>query len=371
MRLRRLSNRPNRPAPQPNGSSGSRWFLNARRLLLRAFFIVEYQVIDRRISVAPMMDWTDRHCRVFHRMLSERALLYTEMVTAAAVVHGDREKLLGFSDVEQPVAVQLGGSDPALLAEAVQACEDFGYREINLNVGCPSDRVQSGAFGACLMRDPDLVARCVEKMKNASQNAEITVKCRIGVDDQNPEFALRDFIRTVSGVGVRSFTIHARKAWLDGLSPKENRTVPPLNYPLSLAIKEENKGLEVVLNGGIETIDQARAHLDSGFDGVMIGRAAYHDPGNVTAEMDGLFGEAPKRDLRKIIAQMADYADEQAVRGVPFKSISRHMLGLFTGMKGAKAWRRHISENAHLPGATPQVLLDAMALVDLPELVSA
>ncbi len=328
-------------------------------------------MICRRISVAPMMDWTDRHCRVFHRMLSERALLYTEMVTAAAIVHGDQEKLLGFSDVEQPVAVQLGGSDPALLAEAVRACEGFGYPEINLNVGCPSDRVQSGAFGACLMRDPDLVARCVDAMRNTAQSSEITVKCRIGVDDQDPEVALRDFIRTVSGVGVRSFTIHARKAWLDGLSPKENRTVPPLDYLLALAIKEENQELEVVVNGGIETIEQARAHLDNGFDGVMIGRAAYHDPGNVTAEMDGLFGDAPKRDLRKIVAQMADYAEEQAVRGVPFKAVSRHMLGLFTGMKGAKAWRRHISENAHLPGASPQVLLDAMTFVDLPELVSA
>lgn len=345
--------------------------LKRPKVVLRAFFIVEYQVLDRRISVAPMMDWTDRHCRVFHRMLSQRALLYTEMVTAAAVVHGDREKLLGFSEVEQPVAVQLGGSDPALLAEAVRACEDFGYREINLNVGCPSDRVQSGAFGACLMRDPDLVARCVEAMRNESQHAEITVKCRIGVDDQNPEVSLRDFIRTVSGVGVRSFTIHARKAWLDGLSPKENRTIPPLDYPLALAIKEENQDLEVVLNGGIETIEQAKTHLESGFDGVMIGRAAYHDPGKTVAAMDSLFGGDVTTDIRKIIVQMADYAEEQAMRGVPFKAISRHMLGLFTGLKGAKAWRRHISENAHLPGASPQILLDAMAYVDLPELVSA
>jgi len=317
-----------------------------------------------------MMDWTDRHCRVFHRMLSQRALLYTEMVTAAAVVHGDREKLLGFSDVEQPVAVQLGGSDPALLAEAVRACEEFGYPEINLNVGCPSDRVQSGAFGACLMRDPGLVARCVEAMRDAAQSAEITVKCRIGVDDQDPEVSLRDFVRTVSGVGVRSFTIHARKAWLDGLSPKENRTVPPLDYPLALAIKEENQGLEIVVNGGVETIEQARVHLENGFDGVMIGRAAYHDPGNVTAAMDSLFGETPERDLRKIVVQMANYAEEQAVRGVAFKAVSRHMLGLFSGMKGAKAWRRHISENAHLPGASPQILLDAMAFVEFPELVS-
>lgn len=316
-----------------------------------------------------MMDWTDRHCRVFHRMLSRSALLYTEMVTAPAVVHGDREKLLGFSDIEQPVALQLGGSDPALLAEATRACEAFGYGEINLNVGCPSDRVQSGAFGACLMRDPALVARCVEAMQGAVDKAEITVKCRIGVDDQDPNVALREFIRTVSGAGIRSFTIHARKAWLDGLSPKENRTVPPLDYPLALEIKVENPSLEIVLNGGIETIDQARAHLGNGFDGVMIGRAAYHDPGKTVAAMDELFGDASERDLKKVIAQMADYAEEQAVRGVPFKAVSRHMLGLFTGMKGAKAWRRHISENAHLPSASPQILLDAMAFVDVPELV--
>ena len=328
-------------------------------------------MISRRISVAPMMDWTDRHCRVFHRMLSAHALLYTEMVTAAAVVHGDREKLIGFSDVEQPVALQLGGSDPALLAEAVRIGEGFGYPEVNLNVGCPSDRVQSGAFGACLMRDPALVARCVEAMIGAADAAEITVKCRIGVDDQDPEVALRDFVRTVSGAGVRSFTIHARKAWLDGLSPKENRTVPPLDYGLALAIKRENPGLEIVLNGGIETVEQARQHLADGFDGVMIGRAAYHDPGNVTGAMDVLFGGQPVEDIRAVVAQMADYAEQQAVRGVPFKSISRHMLGLFTGMKGAKAWRRHISENAHLPGATPQVLMDALAHVQFPEPVDA
>jgi len=267
--------------------------------------------------------------------------------------------------------VQLGGSDPELLAEAVRICEGFGYPEINLNVGCPSDRVQSGAFGACLMRDPALVARCVDAMGNASQGAEITVKCRIGVDDQDPEIALRDFIHTVSNAGVRSFAIHARKAWLDGLSPKENRTVPPLDYSLALAIKEENQQLEIAVNGGVGTITEARDHLASGFDGVMIGRAAYHDPGNTVAAMDTLFGGEPVADFRKVIAQISDYAEQQMAQGVPFKSISRHMLGLFTGMRGAKAWRRHISENAHLPGAGPQVLLDALAFVDLPELVSA
>jgi len=328
-------------------------------------------MLDRRISVAPMMDWTDRHCRVFHRMLSMRALLYTEMVTAAAVVHGDREKLLGFSSVEQPVALQLGGSDPNLLAEAVRAAEDFGYPEINLNVGCPSDRVQSGAFGACLMRDPSLVAECVSAMRNAAQQAEITVKCRIGVDEQNPEIALRDFIHKVSGAGVRSFTIHARKAWLDGLSPKENRTVPPLDYPLALAIKEENQQLEIVLNGGVETIAQARQHLAEGFDGVMIGRAAYHDPGNVVAQMDTLVGGKPSENPRKIVEQMAEYAESQGKFGVRLHSISRHMLGLFNGLRGAKAWRRHIAENAHLPGSGPETLIKALEFVEIPEPIDA
>jgi len=328
-------------------------------------------MLDRRISVAPMMDWTDRHCRVFHRMLSKRALLYTEMVTAAAVVHGDREKLLGFSDVEQPLALQLGGSDPSLLAEASRIGEDFGYAEINLNVGCPSDRVQSGAFGACLMREPELVARCVDAMKSAMQHTEITVKCRIGVDDQDPEIALRDFVRTVSGTGVRSFTIHARKAWLSGLSPKDNRTIPPLDYPLALAIKQKNQHLETILNGGIETIDQAQKHLTDGFDGVMIGRTAYHNPGEVVGRMDTLFGEKPAQDPRKIVEQMAEYAAEQGKLGVRLNSVTRHMLGLFSGLPGARAWRRHIAENAHLPDASPKVLLEALKHVDIPEPVDA
>ncbi len=328
-------------------------------------------MLDRRISVAPMMDWTDRHCRVFHRMLSRRALLYTEMVTAAAVVHGDREKLIGFSDVEQPIALQLGGSDPEMLGEAVKIAESFGYPEINLNVGCPSDRVQSGSFGACLMRDPDLVARCVEAMQNTAQHAEITVKCRIGVDEQDPEISLREFIRTVSGAGIRSFTIHARKAWLDGLSPKENRTIPPLNYPLVREIKEENQQLEVVLNGGIETIDQARQHLADGFDGVMIGRAAYHDPGNVVAEMDTLFGGEPSKNHGKIVKQMAEYVEIQKSHGVRLNSISRHMLGLFSGLRGAKAWRRYIAEHAHLPDAGPETLLKALEYVEIPETIDA
>ena len=318
-----------------------------------------------------MMDWTDRHCRVFHRMLSQRALLYTEMVTAAAIVHGDRDKLLGFSDMEQPLALQLGGSDPAQLAEAARIGADFGYQEINLNVGCPSDRVQSGAFGACLMRDPVLVARCVDAMSRATQAAEITVKCRIGVDDQDPEIALREFVRTVSGAGIRSFTIHARKAWLDGLSPKENRTIPPLDYSLARAIKEENQNLEIILNGGVETVDQARAHLNNGFDGVMIGRAAYHHPDTVVGQMDTLFNAKPAQNPRKILENMAEYAAEQGKLGVRLHSITRHMLGLFSGLPGARAWRRYIAENAHLPDAGPNVLLEALKRVELPETTDA
>ncbi len=327
--------------------------------------------MDRRISVAPMMDWTDRHCRVFHRALSAHALLYTEMVTAAAVVHGDREKLIGFSDIEQPVAVQLGGSDPQLLAEAAHICEMQGYREINLNVGCPSDRVQSGAFGACLMRDPDLVARCVDHMQKSVRHSQITVKCRIGVDEQDPDTSLRHFIRTVSRAGVASFTVHARKAWLSGLSPKENRTVPPLNYPLVQDIKKENQSLEIILNGGVETVEQARQHLSGGLDGVMIGRAAYHDPGRVVGKMDTLFGGKPCGNLYEIVERMAEYAESQRSRGVRLHSVSRHMLGLFNGLRGAKAWRRHIAENAHLPDAGPEILLKALECVEIPEIAHA
>ena len=312
-----------------------------------------------------MMDWTDRHCRVFHRLLTRRALLYTEMVTAQALVRGDRARLIGYSEAEHPVALQLGGSEPKVLAEAVRIGADFGYDEVNLNCGCPSDRVQSGAFGACLMREPEAVARCVEAMIAASGEGgpEITVKCRIGVDDQDPEIALRNFVQPVSEAGVRSLAIHARKAWLDGLSPKENRTVPPLNYPLALAIKRENPALEIAVNGGIESLDAVEAHLASGFDGAMIGRAAYHDPARILAPVDRrIFGEAgPNPDRHAIVHAMADYAAAQAYEGVPLKSISRHMLGLFAGMPGAKGWRRHISENAHLPEAGPQVLLDALA----------
>ncbi len=311
-----------------------------------------------RFSVAPMMDWTDRHCRVFHRMLSKRALLYTEMVTAPAVIFGDKERLLGFSDVEHPVALQLGGSDPVQLAEATRIGAGFGYDEINLNVGCPSDRVQSGAFGACLMRDPALVARCVEAMIAASDGVEITVKCRIGVDDQVPTQALRDFLAQVSGAGVRRFTVHARMAWLEGLSPKENRTIPPLDYALVAAVRDENPQLHISLNGGIGTLDEAAAHLDGGFEGVMIGRAAYHEPWATLSQVDErLFGDAPRADGEAgVIEAMIEYT---ASRGAPVKTVGRHMLGLFNGKPGAKAWRRYLSEHMHLPDAGPHTLRDA------------
>lgn len=319
-----------------------------------------------RFSVAPMMDWTDRHCRRFHRLLTRHALLYTEMVTAPAVIHGDRERLLGFSPEEHPVALQLGGSDPVQLAEAVRIACDYGYDEINLNVGCPSDRVQNGSFGACLMREPALVAECVGAMMAASRAAggpEITVKCRIGVDEQVPAVALRAFLGIVSDAGIARFAIHARKAWLQGLSPRENRTVPPLDYALVREVGAENPALHISLNGGIDTLAAAAAHLDDGFAGVMVGRAAYQEPWAMLAGVDErLFGAAPRvLDAREIVAAMADYAGRSEA---PVKAIGRHMLGLFAGQPGAKIWRRHLSEHMHLPEAGPHTLLDAMGAME-------
>ena len=321
--------------------------------------------LDRRLSVAPMMDWTDRHCRRFHRTLTRRALLYTEMVTARAVVHGDRDRLLGFAQIERPLALQLGGSEPEVLAEACRIAGGYGYDEINLNVGCPSDRVQSGAFGACLMRDPSLVAHCVEAMIAAS-DVEVTVKCRLGVDEQEPAEVLPAFVETVASAGVRSFAIHARKAWLEGLSPKENRTIPPLDYGMALSIKRTRPDLEVAVNGGIASLDEALGHLADGFDGAMIGRAAYHEPLAVLAAADRrVFGEdRADADPAEAVREMADYARRQAALGVPVKAITRHMLGLFAGRPGARAWRRHLSENA--PKAGPEVLEEALAHVLAP-----
>ncbi|MGB0411289.1 MAG: tRNA dihydrouridine(20/20a) synthase DusA [Pikeienuella sp.] len=320
----------------------------------------------RRLSVAPMMDWTDRHCRYLHRLLSRNGLLYTEMVTAPAVVHGDRDRLLGFDAVEQPVALQLGGSEPELLAAAVKAAAPYGYAEINLNVGCPSDRVQSGAFGACLMREPDLVAQCCAAMIEAADGVPVTVKCRIGVDDQIPEVVLPDFIDRVAAVGVDVFVIHARMAWLQGLSPKQNRDIPPLDYPLARAMKTRRPDLSISVNGGITTLAQAKAFLADGFDGVMIGRAAYHDAASVLIGADAqLFDDdGPQRSAEEAVRAMLPYIEAHLGNGGRLNQITRHMLGLFQGRPGARRWRRILSEEAHKDGADGAVVecaLNALA----------
>ncbi|MEJ6398582.1 tRNA dihydrouridine(20/20a) synthase DusA [Yoonia sp. 208BN28-4] len=315
-----------------------------------------------RLSVAPMMDWTDRHCRYLHRLMSKRALLYTEMVTAQAVVHGDRQRLLGFDGAEHPVAVQLGGSDPALLAEATKICADMGYDEVNLNCGCPSDRVQSGSFGAVLMENAQLVADCVAAMRDAAA-VPVTVKCRIGVDDQEPADVLPDFLARVSAAGVDRFTIHARKAWLQGLSPKENRDIPPLDYDLVRQMKVTFPLLHLSVNGGIETLDQAQDHLQV-MDGVMIGRAAYHNPSAVLLDADArIFGGDAGPSAEEVVHQMLPYIADHIAAGGKLHHITRHMLGLFQGRPGAKGWRRYLSENAHNDDADGQVVLAALAHV--------
>ncbi len=319
---------------------------------------------DKKLSVAPMMDWTDRHCRYLHRLLSRRTLLYTEMVTAAAVLNGDRDRLLGFDPVEHPVALQLGGSDPAELAQAVRVACDYGYDEINLNVGCPSDRVQSGCFGAVLMERPELVADCVAEMIAASTGAEITVKCRIGVDDQDPQAVLPDFLQKVSAAGVTHFAVHARKAWLQGLSPKQNRDIPPLDYPLVLAMKRAFPQLEIAVNGGINSLDQAAAFLAQGLDGVMIGRAAYHDPAAVLIDADRrIFGDDYTITAHAAVLGMLPYIEAHLSAGGRLNQVTRHMLGLFHGRPGARHWRRILSEGAHRDGAGTALVLKALAEV--------
>ena len=316
-----------------------------------------------RLSVAPMMDWTDRHCRYLHRLMSRRALLYTEMVTAPAIIHGDRNRLLGFDPAEQPVALQLGGSDPAELAQAARIGADFGYAEINLNCGCPSDRVQSGSFGAVLMENPRLVADCVAAMIDAV-DVPVTVKCRIGVDDQDPEEVLPDFIARVAAAGVDRFSVHARKAWLQGLSPKENRDIPPLDYDLVLRMKGLFPHLHLSINGGITDLDQAEAFLAQGLDGVMIGRAAYHTPCDILLDADArIFGDPSGRSAEEVVHLMLPYISDHLANGGRLGQITRHMLGMFQGRPGARGWRRHLSENAHRDGAGPQVVLDALAHV--------
>lgn len=298
-----------------------------------------------RLSVAPMMDWTDRLCRSVHRVLSRRALLYTEMVTAPALVFGDRARHLDYDAREHPLALQLGGSDPAQLAEATRIGAGWGYDEINLNVGCPSDRVQSGCFGAVLMTRPELVAECVSAMIAASP-VEVTVKCRIGVDDQDPETVLPAFLRLMRDTGVRRLTIHARKAWLQGLSPRENREIPPLDYPLVYRMTQEFPDLHLSINGGIASLEAVRAHLGQ-MDGVMIGRAAYHQPWDILGQADTLWDEAPPFAGPLEAAQaLRDLVDAHLAGGGRLHQISRHMLGLFHGRPGARGWRRQLSEGA-------------------------
>ncbi|WP_268893951.1 tRNA dihydrouridine(20/20a) synthase DusA [Oceanomicrobium pacificus] len=314
-----------------------------------------------RLSVAPMMDWTDRHCRYLHRLLSRHVLLYTEMVTAPAVLHGDPDHLLGFDAAEHPVALQLGGSDPAELAAATKIAVARGYDEVNLNVGCPSDRVQSGRFGAVLMQEPALVAACAAAMQEAAGDVEVTVKCRIGVDEQEPREVLPDFLARVSAAGIRRFSIHARKAWLQGLSPKENRDIPPLDYGLALEMVGLFPGLEISVNGGIASLDAAEEFLDQGFHGVMIGRAAYHSPTDILAAADRrIYGApGPDRDPFDVVEAMIPYIEAQLAAGQRLNRITRHMLGLFAGRPGARQWRRVLSEGAHLPDAGPALVLEA------------
>ena len=312
-----------------------------------------------RLSIAPMMDWTDRHCRYFHRQMTRRAMLYTEMVTAPAVIHGPRDRLLAHHAAEHSIALQLGGSDPAELALAVRLAVPFGYDEINLNVGCPSDRVQSGCFGAVLMERPKLVADCLAAMLEASP-VPVTVKCRIGVDNQDPETVLPDFIEKVSGVGVTHVIIHARKAWLQGLSPKENREVPPLDYGLVLRMKQAFPHLTISINGGITSLDQARGFLAQGLDGVMLGRAAYHDPASVLIGADALWGDTFAPDAVEVVDAMRPYIAEHLASGGRLHQITRHMLGLFHGQPGARGWRRVLSDQANRPGADLDILDDAL-----------
>ncbi|ABD55055.1 tRNA dihydrouridine(20/20a) synthase DusA [Jannaschia sp. CCS1] len=316
---------------------------------------------NARLSIAPMMDWTDRHCRYFHRLMSRDALLYTEMVTSAAVINGDRNRLLRFDPAEHPVALQLGGSDPAELAHAVRIVRDWGYDEVNLNVGCPSDRVQSGCFGAVLMRQPDLVAECVRAMRDECP-VDVTVKCRIGVDDQDPEDALPRFLEAMVTAGVTRVTIHARKAWLQGLSPKQNRDVPPLDYPLVFRMKQMFPQLHISLNGGIATLEEAGAHLEDGLDGVMIGRAAYHTPAEVLLQADQrIFGHAtPARSAEEVALLMLPYIDAHLTDGGRLNQITRHILGLFAGRPGARGWKRILSEGAHQDGAGPELVERAL-----------
>ena len=325
-----------------------------------------------RLSVAPMMDRTDRHCRFFHRLLSRHTRLYTEMLTAGAVIHGDRDRLLGFDTAEHPVALQLGGSEPAMLAQAARIGERLGYDEINLNCGCPSDRVKKGRFGAGLMAEPELVGRCLAAMRGAV-SVPVTVKCRVGIDEQDDD-ALDRFVETVHALsGVTVFIVHARKAWLKGLNPKQNREVPPLRYELAFRLKAERPDLCIVLNGGIAGLDEAEALLARGaVDGVMLGRAAYSDPWLLADADRRLFGaENPLQARHEALEALLPYAGRLAAGGIRLHALSRHVHGLFQGCPGARAFRRHLAENAHLPGAGPEVLGAAASLAAPPDRLAA
>jgi tRNA-dihydrouridine synthase A len=317
---------------------------------------------SRRLSVAPMMEWTDRNCRFFHRLLTRHALLYTEMVTTGAVLHGDRARLLGFDPAEQPVALQLGGSDPAALAQSARIGEDFGYCEINLNVGCPSDRVQEGRFGACLMAEPALVGDCVAAMK-AAVSIPVTVKCRIGIDEQDPEKVLPAFAATAESSGADALIVHARKAWLQGLSPRENRDIPPLDYDIVYRLKAAHPKFPVILNGKVNTVEAARSHL-AHVDGVMMGRAAYQEPWRLLQVDPMLFGDAaPFASAKSAGLALLPYIERELARGTRLHAITRHLHGLFHAVPGARAFRRHLATEAVKPGACAKVLEEALVMV--------
>jgi len=322
---------------------------------------INQYVMSLRLSVAPMMDWTDTHCRVFHRLLAPHARLYTEMVHANAVIHGDRARLLAMDPVEHPAALQLGGSEPELLGPAAKIGAEYGFDEINLNCGCPSDRVQAGRFGACLMREPQLVAESVAAMVE-SCDVPVTVKCRLGVDDDHDWDRFNAFIDTVAAAGCGMFVIHARNAWLQGLSPKENREVPPLRYDWAYRLKRERPQLQIVVNGGIATQEEATAHL-AHTDGAMLGRAAYHDP-YLLHRLDVAWFGGELRSRGELLRAMRPYIEEQLARGVYLKHITRHLLGLFAGERGGRAFRQVLSEGAHKPGANWSLIEEAIAITE-------
>ena len=317
------------------------------------------KALNRKFCVAPMLDWTDRYCRFFHRLISQHALLYTEMVTTGALIHGDHHRFLQFNASENPLAFQLGGSNPHDLAICARMVEDYGYDEVNLNVGCPSDRVQNGRFGACLMADPDLVAECVAAMSQAVA-MPVTIKSRIGIDERDSYEELAHFIATIANAGCKTFIVHARKAWLSGLSPKQNRDVPPLRYDFVFQLKKDFPQLEIIVNGGITSLDQAEEMLKN-VDGVMMGREAYHNP-YILADVDRRFFGADSNPLSRqaIVAALIPYIQEQLKTEVRLNSVSRHILGLFHGEPGARGWRRYISENVSKSGADENVILEAL-----------